>query len=153
MSLKEAKGRRSRVLSFWVLKSIHASSRGGGNVEIAPHDLHFPIHSASDFQGLWEGRKTRTIVFRAFHKPPFPRPLAQPSVLRAQTQLLEQLRFRLLHAPRCIGVADGCGDAHTLAACRPRARAPECAVSPGSPADDLCPLGWIAGPLSVSWAS
>ena len=28
----------------------------------------------SDFQGLWEGRETCFIVFRAFHRPPFPRP-------------------------------------------------------------------------------
>src|ERR1017187_5559299 len=54
----------------------HASSRvrGGGNVGIAAQDLHVPMLSASDLQGLWEGRKTRTIVFRAFHRPPFPPP-------------------------------------------------------------------------------
>jgi hypothetical protein len=58
MSLKASKVRRSGFLSFRVLKLIHASSRGGGNVEIAAHDLDFPMPFSSDFQGLWEGRKT-----------------------------------------------------------------------------------------------
>jgi hypothetical protein len=46
MSLKEAKGRRSGFCPFG--DEIDASSRGGGNVEIALHDLHSPIHSVSD---------------------------------------------------------------------------------------------------------
>ncbi len=58
MSLKEAKGRRSGFLSFRDFKLIHASSRGGGNVGIAPEELSSPMHSASDFQGLWKGRET-----------------------------------------------------------------------------------------------
>ena len=58
------KGGRSGFLSFRE-EYIAIRRRGGGNVGIG----------FIDFQGLWEGRKTRTIVFRAFHKPPFPRPL------------------------------------------------------------------------------
>jgi len=38
-----SEGTAKRVLSFRDLKLIHASSRGGGNVEIGP----------IDFQGLW----------------------------------------------------------------------------------------------------
>ena len=55
-----AKGRRSWVLSFLVLYLSYISSlgRGGGNVEIASHDLRDAMLSASDFQGLWEGRET-----------------------------------------------------------------------------------------------
>jgi hypothetical protein len=41
MSLKEAKGRRSWVFVLSFLKSIDGSSRGGGDVGIAPHDLSF----------------------------------------------------------------------------------------------------------------
>src|ERR1035438_988945 len=75
-----SEGAAKRVLSFRDLNFIHASSRrGGGNVGIAPHDLRFPMYFPSDFQGLWEGRKTGTIVFRAFHKPSFPRPTVPAS--------------------------------------------------------------------------
>jgi hypothetical protein len=63
-----SEGSAKRVLSFRVLNSTQLSSwfRGGGNVGIAPHDLHFSIHSSSDFQGLWEGRKTKYYRFPGF---------------------------------------------------------------------------------------
>ena len=50
----------AKRVSFRVLNSTQLSSwfRGGGNVGIAPHDLHFLLLCWSDFQGLWEGRKT-----------------------------------------------------------------------------------------------
>ena len=34
----------------------------------------------------------------------------QPGALRNELQFLEQLAFCLLHAPRGIGIADGCGN-------------------------------------------
>jgi hypothetical protein len=53
-----SEGSAKRVLSFRVLNSIHASSRGGGNVGIAPLDGGSPQCCSSDFQGWREGRKT-----------------------------------------------------------------------------------------------
>src|SRR5271157_5017143 len=64
MSLEAGRFSGLRVL-FFREEYIASRRRGGGDVGIG----------FIDFQGLWEGRKTRTIVFRAFHKPPFPRPL------------------------------------------------------------------------------
>jgi len=63
-----SEGQAKRVLSFRVLNLTQFRSwfRGGGNVEIAPHDLHFPMHFRSDFQGLWEGRKTTHYRFPSF---------------------------------------------------------------------------------------
>src|ERR1035437_8611563 len=110
MSLKEAKGRRSGVLSFRVLKSIHASSRGGGNVEIAPHDLHLPMHSTGDFQGLWEGRKTALPFSGLSINRHFLGPFSRLLHSNASPKFLEQLRLRPLHPERRIRVADGSGD-------------------------------------------
>jgi hypothetical protein len=67
-------GEAGFVLPGFEFDSASSLFQGGGNVEIAPHDLHFPMRSARDFQGLREGRKTCTFVLRAFRKPPFPRP-------------------------------------------------------------------------------
>ena len=77
MSLKAGSFRACGFLSFRGEYIASRRRRGGGNVGIAAHELQFPMRLRSDSQGLWEGRKTRTIVFRAFHKPPFPRPLPQ----------------------------------------------------------------------------
>ena len=76
MSLKGAKGRRSGFLSFRDLKSTYASSRG--RRECGNRSARFLI-SRCTFRAISKvcGKvgKQRTIVFRAFHKPPFPRPL------------------------------------------------------------------------------
>jgi hypothetical protein len=63
----ELKGAK-RVLSFRVLNSTQLSSwfRCGENVGIAPHVIHFPLLCWSDFQGLWEGRKTTHHRFPGF---------------------------------------------------------------------------------------
>ena len=77
---------------------------------IAPRDLHFPMSTSSDFQGLWEGRKTAPSFSGLSINRHSLRPLSQASVLRGQPQLLKEFRFGVLHPSRRIGIADGCGD-------------------------------------------
>jgi hypothetical protein len=48
-----------------------------------------------------------TIVFRAFHEPPFARLSRSYAV---QPHSLKEFRFGLLHPSRRIGVVDGCRD-------------------------------------------
>jgi len=76
MSLKGAKGRRSGFLSFRDLKSTYASSRG--RRECGNRSALFFISRCTPgaiSKVCGKVGKQRTIVFRAFHKPPFPRPL------------------------------------------------------------------------------
>jgi hypothetical protein len=79
-------------------------------VGIAPHDLHFPLLCWSDFQGLWEGRKTASSFSGLSIDRHFLSPFRWPSILRGQPQPLKEFGFCLLHPPRRIGIADGRGD-------------------------------------------
>jgi len=52
------------------------------------------------------------IVFRAFHKPSFPRSTSTAALVSGRSSyLLEHGGFGLLHASRGVGVAHGCGHA------------------------------------------
>jgi len=86
MSLKEAKGRRSGVLSFRDLKLIHAISRSGGNVGIARFDLAVPGVLSERFPRLVGRAENGAIVFRAFHEPSFPALLRFYAVSRMRSK-------------------------------------------------------------------
>ena len=79
-------------------------------MEIALHELPLSMRSSSDFQGLWEGRKTALSfsglsTYRHFLGPLFPL-----HALHGHPQSVEEFCFGLLHTARRLGVADGSGD-------------------------------------------
>ena len=73
------------LLNGLVFGDIHSSrrSRGGGNVGIG----------FIDFQGLWGRSENSTIVFRAFHKPSFPRPASIISISQAAIFTVDSIQF------------------------------------------------------------